>query len=322
MSSQIKELDRALAGNEQATSDEIDALVALGRQVNEAYATFTPGHTPQRAMFVRAVTDKDGARWSRFVAPATVTAVLLIALLFLGRSAMPGGTFYPVRQVLRTVGLAPASVEEVQELLAWADRLLDEAEEAADEDPEAAERHAFEAVRIIGMAEGAYDELEADERRGLTDDLARLLARARAILTEAPGEDADRKVDAKNVDREEGGQASDRGAERSSRSNPPRDSSKREDVRRASEKRASDGAADGNGRDGNAADKPSDNETRAPRRNDDEARATHQDQTNGSVDDKKEKVDELDDNGEDKGSLDVLERLGRPDAKRSSDPRD
>ena len=74
MSSQIKELDRALAGDTLATSDEIDALVALGRQVNEAYATFTPSHTPQRAMFVRAVTDKDGAGWSRFVAPATVTS--------------------------------------------------------------------------------------------------------------------------------------------------------------------------------------------------------------------------------------------------------
>ena len=34
-----------------------------------------------------------------------------------GRTALPGETFYPVREVLRTVGLAPASTEEVERFL-------------------------------------------------------------------------------------------------------------------------------------------------------------------------------------------------------------
>ena len=204
MSSAVKELDRVLDGETRSDDEDVAALAALGAQVRDAYATFTPAHTPERAMFVRAVADKTGYwTWSRVLAPVTVTAAILLALLAAGRSALPGGTFYPVRQVLRTVGLAPASVEEVQKLLAWADRLLDEAEKVSDKDPEAAERHAFEAVRVIGMAEGAYSELEVDERATLTDELARLIARAKAILTEAPAEDADRDADGQAVIKED-----------------------------------------------------------------------------------------------------------------------
>lgn len=196
-------LDRALSGGSTPSGEELAAMVAMGDRIRGAYASFTPAHSPERAMFVRAVAEARSPGFRRFVAPATVTAVLLIGLLFLGRTALPGSAFYPVREVLRNVGLAPASVEEVQSLIGWADRLLDQAEDSAALDREASKRLAFEAARVIGMAEGALTGLDVDEQAEVADELGDVLARAKAILTEAPGQDGDRNKEGKAVLRDD-----------------------------------------------------------------------------------------------------------------------
>lgn len=193
----IKELDRALGGAALPTDEELAALFEMGQQIRGAYSSFTPEHHAQRVMFVQAVADRSRATWSRFVAPAAVTAALLFGVLFIGRTALPGETFYPVREVLRTVGLAPASTEEVERFFTIADRLLDRAEAVSTRSPEASERLAFAASRIIGSAEAAFGELDVDDQAGLADELADLIARAEAILTEDPAEDTDRDADGK-----------------------------------------------------------------------------------------------------------------------------
>ena len=193
----IKELDRALEGASLPTDEELAALFEMGQEIRSAYSAFTPEHHAQRVMFVQAVADRSRATWSRFVVPAAVTAVLLIGVLFVGRTALPGETFYPIREVLRTVGLAPASTEEVERFLTLADRLLDRAEAVAARSPEASERLAFAASRIIGSAEATFAELDIDDQAALADELADLIARAEAILTEAAGEDADQDADGK-----------------------------------------------------------------------------------------------------------------------------
>src|SRR5688500_8404651 len=110
----VRELDRALDGAALPTDEELAALFELGEEIRSAYTGFSPDHHAQRVMSVRAVSDRSRATWSRFVAPAAVTAALLFTVLYIGRTSLPGETFYPVREVLRTVGLAPASTEEVE----------------------------------------------------------------------------------------------------------------------------------------------------------------------------------------------------------------
>lgn len=184
-------LDRALSAG-QAAEGDLALLTEIGERIRNAYLTITPNHRAQRAMFVTAIgAQRRSAGWMRAFAPATVTALLLIGIMFLGRTALPGQAFYPVREVLRTVGLAPVSSEEVNSLLEQADRMLDEAESASMSDPGRGERLAFQATRIIGMIEGAIDELEIDERSRFNDELGDLLARAKAILATEAASDED-----------------------------------------------------------------------------------------------------------------------------------
>ena len=225
MSNSVRDLDRALNGSTATIDEELAEMLAVGEEIRSAYTSFTPGHSAQRALFVGAVSEKaTPPRRMRFLAPVAVTGVLLLGLLFLGRAALPGGTFYPVRQVLRSVGLAPASLAEVRGLLVAADRLLDEAEILDPRDIPAAKRLAFEAVKLLGMAEAAFADLEVDERALVADELSLLLKRAEAILTDEPkatSERGDRKASrSQGVGDERSAAGRDNASDRGSNSNP------------------------------------------------------------------------------------------------------
>ena len=233
MSRRVKELDRALSAGTAPSDEELARMVEMGDQIRDAYEGFTPPHSAERAMFIRAVTDGASDHgWSRFLAPVTVTAVLLLGVLLVGRTSLPGDTLYPVREVLRNVGLAPASIEEIQTFLDDADRLLDRAEIIVADNPEAAERFAFEATRVLGMAEGAIDELEVDEQAQVTEELEEHLARAEAILTEGPNEDADRDADGRAANKSRSNRAKNNG-KKTSRANGAASQNRSKDRRPA-----------------------------------------------------------------------------------------
>ncbi len=208
---QERALDKALAGK-QTTDTELAPLVQAGERIRSAFDVSVPTARAERAMFVQAV----GARrhplgWMRVLAPISVTAAAAIVVLLLGRSAMPGQTFYPVREVLRSVGLAPASLEEIDGWLEQAATLLARAETTYDANETQAERLAIEAVKLLGAAEELVDEVDSREPSRREDRIQALLVRAEALLTTGPvgpeaddeGKDGDDQVVGRRDDEED-----------------------------------------------------------------------------------------------------------------------
>ncbi|HYI43929.1 MAG TPA: hypothetical protein VE174_00510, partial [Actinomycetota bacterium] len=133
-----KALDKALSGSAVA-DPAIARLVEAADRLRVGFDPDVPDFRAQRAAFVQAVGgERKTWGWIRFFGPATVTAIALIVAVMLGRTALPGETFYPVRQALRAVGLAPFSMSEIDEQIAHAKQLLAQAEGLKNHDSEQA----------------------------------------------------------------------------------------------------------------------------------------------------------------------------------------
>jgi hypothetical protein len=180
-----RELDDVLQGRTVSRSQEVESLFRV--------ASLFAGQTPDladapnglRSLFAQAIGTRRSMGWLRFLPPAILTAAVLVILLLLGRTAVPGEAFYPVRQALRSVGLAPASVEEIDDLLAAAQVQLANAEEIDGLAQQRARRLALNSVRLLGGAEQLLedidDEAQAESRYAA---LSSLLGKAQDILLE------------------------------------------------------------------------------------------------------------------------------------------
>ena len=180
-----RELDQALERGTPARNEEIESLVQTASRFADQTPALPDAPSGSRALFIQAVGTRRSAGWLPFLGSATATAAVLVVVLLLGRTAIPGEALYPVRQALRSVGLAPASVEEIDDLLAEAQVQLANAEEINDFSQQKARRLALNAARLLGGAEQLLEEIE-DE--GQTESryaaVASLLEKARGILLE------------------------------------------------------------------------------------------------------------------------------------------
>ena len=194
-------LDKVLSGSGPSPDPSIARLVDVADRLRDAFNPEMPDFRAQRAMFVQAVgSSRKGFGWLRFFGPATVAAIALVVAIMMGRSALPGQAFYPVRQALRAVGLAPFSLEEVDQQLVRAKALVARAEDLATEDPEQARAVAFEAVKVLGFAEELLPEVAADQAEGRITEVKALLLRAQAILVL---DDAERRDQGQQTDADE-----------------------------------------------------------------------------------------------------------------------
>ncbi len=208
MANQEKLLDDVLSGRQPAEG-ETAAFAALGERIRLAYLNVGPPHNAERALFVQgAAARRRGVGWLRVFAPATLTAMLLLVVLMLGRIALPGDTLYPVREVLRSVGLAPATAAEVQEQLDQAEALINRATELQASNVDRAKDVALLAVRLLGGAEEMIEDLDSRDARSLSDRIDALLVRAAGLLALEEANVTDGLVDdeAARRDDDEGGE--------------------------------------------------------------------------------------------------------------------
>jgi hypothetical protein len=155
----------------------------VAERLRSSFAAEVPDFRAQRAAFTQSVGERrTGFGWLRFFGPVTVTAVALVVAIMMGRTALPGQTFYPVRQALRAVGLAPFSLAEVDQEISRARGLLAQAETLNDSDPDEARAVAFEAVKVLGFAEQLLPEVAADRAQERVAAVKGLLLRAQGLL--------------------------------------------------------------------------------------------------------------------------------------------
>ena len=178
-----KALDQALSVATAPTDADIAGLIAVAERLKESLSPEIPVMATERAIFVQAVRGANRRfGWVRFFGPATVTAAVILLAFLLGRSALPGQAFYPVRQALRAVGLAPFSVEEIDEQIATARDLLEQAETVQSDNPGRARALAFEAVKVLGFVEQVLPEVSSDRADERLPEVRSLLRKAETIL--------------------------------------------------------------------------------------------------------------------------------------------
>jgi hypothetical protein len=180
-----RELDDVLQGRTAARSQEVEALFRAASHFADQTPDLIDAPNGLRALFTQAIDTRRSAGWLRFLAPATVTTAVLVILLLLGRTAVPGEAFYPVRQALRSVGLAPASIEEIDDLLARAQVQLANAEEIDDIAQQRARSLALNSARLLGGAEQLLEDVDdEDEAESRYAALSSLLDKTQSILLE------------------------------------------------------------------------------------------------------------------------------------------
>jgi hypothetical protein len=164
MTRREKELARALDGFEKTGDHELDSLVETADALTEGLAVSTPAHPVGRAMFIEGVAARKRSFMSSLVAPGVAVIALLIVIAAFGRSALPGESLYPVRNVLRSAGLASAPNTELQAEIDDARLLLTRARSAYERDQDEGERFVIAALMSLGRAEGFLDDVGAADR--------------------------------------------------------------------------------------------------------------------------------------------------------------
>ena len=188
MTKREKELERALAGFERTGDEEVDALVDTADDLMTRFATPTPSRPEGRAMFIEGVGARRRSIASSLVVPGLAVIILLLSVAIMGRSALPGESLYPVRNVLRSAGLAEAHDADIRRELDDAALLVSRARAALEESPATARRLAVSALMSLGRAEGYLDHVGSDDRVLFESRIDFLRSRATALILR-PAED-------------------------------------------------------------------------------------------------------------------------------------
>jgi hypothetical protein len=189
MSGRERELERALTKFDRTGDEELDALVDTAEDLTNRFAAQTPGRPEARAMFIEGVGARKRSIMSSLALPGLAVVILLLALAVFGRSALPGESLYPVRNVLRSAGLAEAPDEDIKREIDDAVLSIGRARVASERDLPLAERLAVAALMSLGRAEGYLDEVGAADRALYEDRIDSLRLRAIALIRATLDED-------------------------------------------------------------------------------------------------------------------------------------
>ena len=182
MTRREKELERALEGLDRTGDEELDALVDTADDLSTRFSSIVPSRPEGRAMFIEGVTARKRSFVSSLAAPGIAVAAFLVFLAVLGRGAAPGESLYPVRNVLRSAGLAEAPTVEIDKEVDDASLALAQARSSFDEGPRVVERLAAAALMSLGRAEGYLDQVGAGDRALFEDRIAALRLRALSLI--------------------------------------------------------------------------------------------------------------------------------------------
>ena len=145
----------------------------LGRKLRDHLEIEPPNRSAARTMFIAAVAARRRRPAWRVLAPVALGLVLLTSLGAVARTALPGQTLYPIREVLHSVGLAPSIAHEVAHRLDTARAALNEGEEPAD---------AQEAIAALASARELLGEVSGTERSDLASEMEELEQEALGLL--------------------------------------------------------------------------------------------------------------------------------------------
>ncbi len=178
-----RELDRALSTGKGVEDPRLTDLVRQADAVEAELSREAPSGGRERALFIEGV----GLRHKRFpglkvLAPAVIVLGALLAVVSLGRSALPGDTLYPVREALASMGLATSPTEEAERRIGSADRALDSAALRVGTQPLEAQQLAFGAIADLERARRLLDDVTGNEAQELLKQASELEGRANAIL--------------------------------------------------------------------------------------------------------------------------------------------
>src|SRR5687768_9038890 len=177
------ELDKALGAGSDEPSRELATLLHQAELLKDEFQTKVPAARHERALFVQGVAArKSSARPLRFLVPAAIMALLLFAVAFMGRSAVPGQSLYAVREALATVGLANSPSEEIERRIEVAQDGLTEAQSLAGSAPGNAQELVFAAIGDLDRAKAFLPDVSRDERTEYTVTINRLENRAAALI--------------------------------------------------------------------------------------------------------------------------------------------
>ena len=179
-----KELDRALAGKPHG--EEVAPLVETSERLRSAFAAEIPEARNESLLFTSAVgLRKRSPLFVRAMIPILAVASVLVAIVLVGRNAVPGDPFYPVRGALQKVRLASPPLREADREIRAARNLLVRAETALSTDPDRAEDLAHEAIDHLGDAWDLVEDLDAGDRAGRVGEIRLLEQRASTLIVQA-----------------------------------------------------------------------------------------------------------------------------------------
>ena len=191
MTNQERELDRVLASSSRSDDAEIEELARIADDLTRSLATTPPAATGERALFIEAVATRHRSISSSLFVPGIAVVGFMLVIAIMGRGAAPGEALYPVRNVLRSAGLANAPVEVLETRLEAAETLVDRAEDALDRSAsEAAEDLAAAALQKLGEVGALIGELEADDRADFAEEIAELQEEALIVIRLASDQEA------------------------------------------------------------------------------------------------------------------------------------
>lgn len=182
MTNREKELEKALAGSDRSGDPEIDSLVDSADDIARHFAVPTPDHPRARALFIEGVGARKRSVMSSLLVPAMAAAALLVFIAVMGRSALPGESLYPVRNVLRSAGLATAPTNELQQQLEEAELLVNRAQTAWERGSDDYERLAATALMTLGRAEGYLGDVADPDRLSFQATIVELRTRAVTLI--------------------------------------------------------------------------------------------------------------------------------------------
>ena len=202
---QEKALEAAL--HTGAANEDTRPLVDTATRLKKDLAIDVPPADRQRALFLSGVAARQRSIFSpaRVLVPALAIAVIIFAG-FAGQNAVPGQRLYPVREALNSVGIGESPLEEIEDQLWLATRLVREAEASLERNPGKALRLAVEAVESLGPARALVPDLDG-QRAAKLHQIEALEDRAVNVIVEAssPSDDEDDDSGAGSDDPGEGG---------------------------------------------------------------------------------------------------------------------
>ena len=165
-----KELEAALQGD--ARNEETQPLVDTAERLRRTLAVDVPPADRQRALFLSGIEARRHVRLSplRLAVPALAIAVVVFAVIA-GRHALPGEQLYPFREALNAVGIGESPIAEVDTHLNEAWRLVKQADEIVDTNPERALSLAIRGLEELGPARELVAELNAERAEEKLDQI-------------------------------------------------------------------------------------------------------------------------------------------------------